>query len=144
MEVAFILADAAQVSPDGKVHILGAGWRICGPAVGPHTVVALVSMAGHELGVDHTFTLDLVDEDGHPVVVETPQGQMTVRAEGTISGEGAPELPFAAPADVPFVVPIGGGLPLRPGSTYVWQLWLDGETRDDWRCSFYVRALPGA
>jgi hypothetical protein len=142
VEVAFILCDAAQVSPDGKVHILGAGWRLCGPVLAPHAVVAIVTMESHEQGIEHEFLLELVDADGRAVTVPTPQGPMTIRAEGQIGAESGPEAPDGAVADIPFVVPVGPGLPLQPGATYVWQLWLDGNTREDWRCTFYVRAAP--
>lgn len=138
MEVAFILCDAAQVSPDGKVHILGAGWRNCGPAIAPHAVVAIITFDGSEQG-DHQLVLDLVDEDGRTVTVPTPQGPAEIRAEGTLHVDVPEGLPLGRVMDFPFIAPVGPGLPLRPGGTYVWQLWLDGNTRDDWRCPFYVR-----
>jgi len=35
----------------------------------------------------------------------------------------------------------GPGMLLEPGF-YDWVLWLDGETRSEWRQRFYVRAKP--
>lgn len=84
--------------------------------------------------------MELVDEDGQTVRVQTPQGPMLIRAEGTVRCDAGPDMSVGQVGDVPFVAPVGAGLPLTPGSTYVWQLWLDGNTRDDWRCAFYVRA----
>lgn len=139
MEVAFLLCDAAQVSPDNKLHVLGAGWRVCGPILAAHAVVALVSLETHEQGRDQELVLHLADEDGHVVNVTTPQGTMVVEARGTIRADPAPGLPVGQVIDVPFTASVGAGLPLPPGRTYVWQLWLNGETREDWRCSFFVR-----
>lgn len=139
MEAAFLLCDAAQVASDGKVYILGAGWRVIGPQMPPHAVVALITLEAHELGVVHDMRLELVDEDGHTVTVSTPQGTLKIGAQGHLRGEAAPDAPPHRVVDVPFVAPIGPGLPLKPGGTYVWQLWINGDTRDDWRCTFYVR-----
>lgn len=138
------MCDAAQAGADSKSHILGAGWRICGPVLQPHAVVAIMSFDSFEQSAEHTVRLELIDQDGQPVVVATPQGPMMMRNEGVVVVQPVPDVPHGMDVDVPFVAEVGPGLPLKPGGRYVWQLWIDGETKDDWRVSFYVREhLPG-
>lgn len=123
--------------------MLGAFWRQCGPILAPHAVVAIVTMTADELSVPHQVVMELVNEDGQQVTVPTPQGLMAIRSEGGLSvPEVTGELPIGQEFDVPFVANVGAGLPLSPGRTYVWQLWIDGETRDEWRQTFYVRPSP--
>ncbi len=67
---------------------------------------------------------------------------MTIKAEGTMMIGAKDTFDIGREGDVAFVAPVGPGLPLTPGGTYVWQLWIDDDTREEWRHPFYVRPLP--
>jgi hypothetical protein len=43
------------------------------------------------------------------------------------------------PLDAAFAIALGP-IPLAPGGRYVWQLSINGETREDWRVAFSTRA----
>jgi hypothetical protein len=45
-----------------------------------------------------------------------------------------PGSPLAVPLAINFAT-----LPVRPGSTYIWQLQIEDRTRPEWRVRFYVR-----
>jgi hypothetical protein len=142
MRATLVLCDAAQTSPDGKTHILGAGWRWCGPVVAGHSVVAFIATQGAEIGAQHDLVLELIDQDGRPVVMASPEGPITVRSAGSIVAQPPADHRAGQEVDYTFIGNVGAGLPLQPGGTYVWQLWINGDTHEDWRHTFYVRALP--
>jgi len=77
----------------------------------------------------------LVDADGHPVQVGVDDGD--VRAGGTFEVGRPPGLPAGTDIDFAFAVTVPS-LPLAAGR-YAWQLWIDGETREDWQRPFQVR-----
>ena len=89
-------------------------------------------------GIEHTLRFDLLDDQGHPVLVETPHGEQPVRVEGQFHVAPHPGLKRGTP----LVMPIAMNLPpqpLRPGR-YEWRLEINGETYEDWRLGFGVRA----
>jgi hypothetical protein len=130
MRVTMMLADAAQ-EVNGKLYILGGGWSVTGPDLPPMALAVPWSAANQQ----HEFFLGLVDADGHPVRVEGQDGD--VGAGGTFEVGRPPGLPPGTDIDFAFAVTIGS-LPLSPGR-YAWQLWIDGETREDWQRPFQVR-----
>src|SRR5207249_7237951 len=49
MRATLLLADAAQVSPDQKLHALGIGWTFTGPQfAGPMALVAIIEVGWNE------------------------------------------------------------------------------------------------
>jgi len=120
-----MLADAAQES-GGKLYILGGGWSVTGPEIPPSALALKIDVPWDQANRRHTWTLNLVSEDGVPVEIE---GQL-VRIEGEFE-VGRP--PGAA---VNFA-----SLPLAPGRRYVWQFGIDGETNADWDREFFVRPV---
>ena len=63
------MADAAQVTPDGKLHALGIGWTHTGsPVTAPSAVAFILHVPWSETNRKIKWTLDLIDADGKPVV----------------------------------------------------------------------------
>ena len=140
MEALVLLADAAQVDPAGKIHLLGGGWAVTGPAMPPHAVVALVDVPWDLTGRPHTVTLELIDADGNVVAVPNPDGTELVRIVQQVEVSRPDDLPSGVELRVPVVVEIGAGLPCVPGQRYRWQVEVNGETRAHWSAGFFVRA----
>jgi hypothetical protein len=133
MRVTIMLADAAQEA-GGKLYILGGGWSITGPEIPPSALAMKIDVPWDQANQRHNWALQLISEDGVPVVIE---GQ-PIRIEGEFE-VGRP--PGAAPGsfiDVPLAVNFAS-LPLPRGRRYVWQLAIDGETNADWDREFFVR-----
>jgi len=85
------------------------------------------------------FRLTLVDGDGGQVKIATPLGESALEIAGqfeVVPVPGTPpgsELPFVAAFNVT-------NLPLQPGTTFEWQLFIENETEPSGRASFAVRA----
>jgi len=134
MRVTMMLADAAQ-EVNGKLYILGGGWSVTGPQLPPMALALKVDVPWSAADRSHQFLLVLVDADGHPVRVE---GQDTdVSASGQFEVGRPPGLPAGTDIDFAFAITVGS-LPLAAGR-FAWQLWIDGETREDWQRPFQVR-----
>jgi hypothetical protein len=131
-----VLGEYARVS-DGKLDVLGAGWVVTGSPASFGIGILFEAQPG-ECGGKHTIVLDLVDEDGHPVLVPDSD-QPLVRVEGEI--EVIP--PPGHTPTLPVVVPLAfnaANAPLPPGRRLEFRLWLDGETNDDWAVAFSTQA----
>jgi len=137
MHVTMLLADAAQVA-DGKLYILGGGWSMVGPAPAPMAVAAKLSIDSHELGREMHWELFLEDADGHPVLLDTPQGPMPLEVRGELRAEPLPGLRAGTPVDLPLVINFGP-FPLTPDARYVWRLVVDGEHHPGAAVSFTTR-----
>lgn len=140
MKVTMLLCDAAQ-SVGGKLHILGGGWSVTGPDPVPSAIALLIQVPWDLANEKHQFTLDLVDTDGNPVQIPTPEGERSLRIEGEFETgrpaglkPGTP-LEFAAAITIP-------PQPLEPGGRFEWRLSVDEETREDWTLPFSVRPRP--
>src|SRR4051794_19704342 len=81
MKVTLLLADHAQVA-EGKLNLLGGGWNITGPDPTPFAIALLIDVPWDRTNEDHRFLLELVDQDGQPVLVETPEGEKPLVVEG--------------------------------------------------------------
>jgi hypothetical protein len=90
----------------------------------------------------HAFELTLVDTDGRAVKVDDasagPDGSREVRIGGSFEVGRPPGLPPGSDIDCAFTINVGA-IPLASGR-YAWQLWVDGETAEDWQRPFQVRA----
>ena len=129
-----MLADAAQ-EVNGKLYVLGGGWSVTGPGVPPMALALKLDVPWSAANQQHGFLLVLVDADGHPVQVGADDSD--VRVEGTFEVGRPAGVPAGTDIDVPLAVAIGP-LPLAAGR-YAWQLWIDGETNEDWQRPFQVR-----
>lgn len=134
MRVTLLLADFAQVV-DGKLYILGGGWSMIGPNPSPLAVAIKVEVPWTESNRRHQWRLDLLDADGRPVA--GPDGKPVAVSGGFEVGRPA-GLREGSPLDVALAINFPP-FPLPPDSRLVWQLGIDGETRDDWRASFTTR-----
>lgn len=130
-----MLADAAQ-EVNGKLYVLGGGWSVTGPVLPPMALALKLDVPWSAANQQHEFLLVLVDADGHPVRVDGLGEEM--RAGGTFEVGRPPGLPAGTDIDFAFAVTVPS-LPLHAGR-YAWQLWIDGETREDWQRPFQVRA----
>jgi hypothetical protein len=127
VRASLILADyAAQDAPGGKVHLMGAGWSMTGPAPTTHAVAAFVKVSWDETNIPHAVTLRLVDSDGLVVTVPGPEEEQRIEFPGNLEVPRPAGIPHGSEIDATFVVNIGA-LPLTPGQRYRWELEIDGE-----------------
>jgi hypothetical protein len=141
MKVTMLLADYAKVS-DGKLDIMGGGWSVIGPAIGPAAIALYIQVPWDKANTRHQLRLELLDADGRMVITTTEEGDKPV---GLIQGEFEVGRPPGLKPGTPIDVPVAIGLPpfdLPSGGRYEWRLVIDGETREEWTLPFSTRALP--
>lgn len=128
-----ILADSAQVA-DGKLFILGGGISTIGPRPQAIGVAIRIEVPWDRANRPHLWRLDLLDEDGHPVMVQDRNLVVQGKFEAGRPAGIRPGSPLSVPLAITFPT-----LPVTPGGSYTWQLSIDGETSVDWRQSFFVK-----
>ena len=138
MRVTMLLCDAAQVA-DGKLYILGGGWSLIGPAPMPSAVALKIDVDWTEADRAHHWELYLVDEDGQPIIAETPDGPQAIEVRGDFEVARPAAVPEGSPVDVALALNFGP-LPLAPSTRYTWRLAIDGESHEDWVLAFSTRA----
>src|SRR5215204_2067305 len=79
VEVQVILCDAAVADPNGKLHMLGAGWSLTGSPTTPHAVALMIKVPWDRTNQKLPLTLQLLDADGTPV--RLAEGPIEVQAE---------------------------------------------------------------
>ena len=139
MEATLFLADAAQVSPDGKLHALGVGWtQTASPVTAPSAVGIILHVPWDETNRKIRWTLDLIDGDGKSVQLPAGEGNSTaVHMENEIEVGRPPGIKPGSSINVPFAVNIGP-MPLPSNSTFQWLLRVEAK---EWRTSFATRPL---
>jgi Family of unknown function (DUF6941) len=137
-----MLADHAQ-SVEGKLYICGGGWSVTGPEPSPFAIVLDIKVPWHGINVDHKFRLDLIDADGQPVEVDTPEGMQPLYIEGGFQVSPAPGVKPGTPIDAPVAINMAPQ-PIPSGGRYEWRLTLDGKTHEDWRLAFSTRPAQQA
>jgi hypothetical protein len=115
VRVTLLLADSAQASPDAKIHMLGGGWTTTlAPVTAQMAIAGMVSVDWDATNERHRLRVRLVDGNGAPVQVQTPQGQQPWQIESTFECGRPPGLPRGMSIGVPlalnFIRP-----PLAPG-----------------------------
>jgi hypothetical protein len=138
VRVTLLLCDAAQVA-DGKLYILGGGWSLIGPDPTPSAVAMKVDVDWTEVDRLHHWELFLVDEDGQPIVAQTPDGPQPIEVRGDFEVSRPESVPEGSPVDVALALNFGP-LPIAPSSRFTWRLSIDGETQEDWVLPFSTRA----
>jgi len=133
VRVTMLLADSAQVA-DGKLYILGGGITAMGPRPQPVGVAIRIEVPWDRANVPHAWRLDLLDEDGHPLMVREKPLVVHGRFEAGRPAGLKPGTPLSVPLAINFPA-----VPVTPGKSYTWQLSIDGRTHVDWRQSFHVR-----
>jgi hypothetical protein len=137
MKVTMLLADHAQAA-EGKLNILGGGWSITGPDPAPHAIAMLIQVPWDQTNRAHQFRLELLDADGDPVMVPTPDGEQPLFIEAGFEVGRPPGVKPGTPLDVPFALNLGPN-PIPPGGRYEWRLTIDGEHDQDWSLAFSTR-----
>jgi hypothetical protein len=137
MRLTMLLADSAQ-AVSGKLYVLGGGWSVTGPAPTPSALAIKIDVPWDEGNKKHRFRLTLVDGDGQPVMVPTAVAPMPVEVGGEFEAGRPVGLKPGTPLDVVLALNIGP-LTLQPDSRYVWRMWIDDQTREDWEVSFSTR-----
>jgi len=140
MKVTMLLADAAQTA-EGKLYIIGGGWSLTGPTPAPSAIALKIEVPWDQANARHTFELSLLDADGNPVVVTTPQGEQPVQINGEFEVGRPPGLIPGTPIDMTMAANIGP-LPLAGGSRFTWRLTIDNRAEEDWHVSFSTRPAP--
>lgn len=135
IEAQLLLADAAQVDGTGKVHLLGAGWTVTGTPTAPQAVVAFIKIPWDRTNRPLDLRLQLLSEDGRPVMLTAPLGEQPVLAESTLEVGRPAGLPAGSQIAVPFSLSLPS-MPLTPGR-YEWRLEVAGEP---FSVSFQVQA----
>ncbi len=138
-QVTLLLADSAQVA-EGKLYILGGAWTLTGPGPVPAAIAAVIHVPWDQANADHTWRLELVDADGNPVIATTADGeeQPVSMEDGFKVGRPAEAKPGSR-IDYPIAINLPTGHPTAPGGRYEWRMWINGDTRDEWRLPFGTR-----
>jgi hypothetical protein len=138
MQASLTLADFAETDASGKVHILGAGWSVTGPQMGPQAVVGFIQVPPDHVGGTISFTLRLADRAGEVVEVQGPAGMLPMELGGQVEVGEPDEWDGTSDLNVAFAVNVT--LPLPQGSSYTWSLEVDGKELA--KTTFYVRSRP--
>jgi hypothetical protein len=138
--VTLLLAQAAQVVPNGTVSMLGAGATQIA-ADQPFAIAGAIELPWDAAGVDHKMRLELLDDQGKPVMTETDDGQQPVFIEGMFQVAPMPGLRRGTPLSMPIGINLGPQ-PLQPASRYEWRLELNGQAHEDWRLGFNTVPQP--
>jgi hypothetical protein len=140
MKVTMLLADAAQ-AVEGKLFVLGGGWSVTGPQPVPSGIAIKIEVPWNDANRNHSWELVLTDADGRPVEAPTPAGVQQVRVNGNFEVGRPPGVMEGTPLDGPLAINFGP-IPLPPASRFMWRLWIDGNTSDEWFVAFSTRAIP--
>lgn len=143
MKVTLLLADAAQ-AVNGKLYILGGGWSVTGPGPVPFAIAVKIEVPWDRSNETHTLHLELLDDDGEPVALPRQQDRQPqpVAFDTSFEVGRPPGLTPGTPLDTVLAMGFPSGLPLEPGSRFEWRLFINGETRDEWRVGFTTRPAP--
>lgn len=138
MKATLLLADYAVVS-DGKLTVVGGGWSQTGPEPSSFGIALLIQVPWDQANTVHTFSVELLDADGAPVVVggEAEEDE-PVAFGGEFEVGRPPGIKPGTPLDFPVAVN-SSPLPLEPGR-YEWRLIIDAASREDWTLPFTVRS----
>jgi hypothetical protein len=138
VKATLLLADYAVVS-DGKLTVVGGGWSQTGPEPASFGIALLIQVPWDQANTLHAFTVELLDADGEPVVLETEEAEdQAVAFGGDFEVGRPPGLKPGTPLDFP-VAMNSTPLPLEPGR-YEWRLTIDGQSHQDWTLAFTVRS----
>ncbi len=141
MKVTMMLADYAKVA-DGKLNVMGGGWDITGPQPAPFAIAARVDVPWHLTNRRHALRFELIDLDGNAVLVETPDGEQSLRFECEFEVGRPPGVRTGA--SLPWMFALNSGpVPLPAGRFFEWRLTINGEAHEDWRLPFSTRPDPG-
>jgi hypothetical protein len=143
MMATMILADAAQAI-ENKLYVLGGGWSVTGPDATPSAIAIALKVPWDEANARHDLRIELIDADGRPIVVGSPEDEgKPVVIESQFEVGRPPGLRPGTPIDLAFAVNISP-LPLPPGGRYEWRLTIDGLSEAHWHAAFSTRPKPNS
>jgi hypothetical protein len=137
MKLTMLLADAAQ-AVEGKLYILGGGWSITGPQPTPSAIAMKIDVPWDQTNRVHIVRLDLMNEDGQPVIVPTPMGESPMQITNRFEVGRPPGLIPGTDLDVALAINIAP-LPLAPGRRYVWRCSINDDFEEGWQVRFSTR-----
>lgn len=136
VDVVMLLADSAQVA-DGKLYVLGGGVQVLGPQPQPVALGLLIYVPWDRANLAHDWKLELLDEDGIPVM----HNEVPV----IVAGQFEAGRPAGWPPGRPLLVPLAinfSALPVEAGRSYTWRFVVDDSTEPGWRVSFSINPAP--
>ena len=143
LRVQVLLADRATTTGSGgTLNLLNAGWSATqhtGQMTPGHTVAVFFVVPFSRCNRDLSFTLELVDDDGHTV---TPTGGPPLRVQQTMRFSPPLGAPNGTAGSGNFMVEVLPGLAIPGGHTYTWQASVDGESNPDWSVTYWVAPPP--
>ena len=138
MQVTMMLADAAQ-SVGNKLYVLGGGWSLTGPQPTPSALAIHIKVPWDQANVRHKLRVELIDQDGRPVIADGPEGEQDIRIESEFEVGRPAGLKSGTPIDVSIAINVPP-LPLPPGGRFEWRLFVDEQTSENWYAAFGTRA----
>jgi Family of unknown function (DUF6941) len=140
MQAVIVLGDFAERdAATGKVHILGAGWSVTGPAASAQAVIIFVKVPADRAGTPIPITLRLLDPAGKVVTAPGAAGVQRLEIFGQIEMSEPESWEGPAVLDAVFSVNVGPLL-LQPGGTYSWHV--DVDNKEAASTEFRVRPEP--
>ena len=138
-----LLADHAQAL-NCKLYLMGGGWNVIGPGPATMALAGVLELECDEANRPQRLQIELLSEDGRPVMIPTATGDRAVQIEADVEVGRPPGTRPGTPFNLPIAINLGP-LPIPPGGRYVWRFSINGESRDDWRLPFSTRpaAQPG-
>jgi hypothetical protein len=136
VEVTMLLADAAQVA-DGKLYVLGGGLQAIGPKPQATALVLLIHVPWDRTNLRHDWQLELLDEDGVPVLHQDRPVIVGGQFEAGRPPGAAPGTSLPVPLAINFTA-----LPVTAGRSYSWRLAVNGTSEPQWRTVFRVDPAP--
>ncbi|HEY2476017.1 MAG TPA: hypothetical protein VGI19_14600 [Candidatus Cybelea sp.] len=140
MKLTFLLADYAQVQ-SGKLYLMGGGWNMIGPQIGPSAIAGLVHVEWKETNQNHVLTFDLVHQDGEPFMTPTPMGLQPFHIEMKFQVGRPAGVATGSELNMPFAINLAP-LPFEPGHRYEWRPKINGGEIIEARLAFSVREAP--
>lgn len=119
------------------VFALGMGWtEVAAPGSSPFAICGGVEVSWDETNRPHVLELTILDDEGHPLLVQTPMGDQPFRVQANFEVGRPPGERPGRSFNMPVAMNVGP-LPLRPGQGYLLQGRVDGEVLD--QVPFLVR-----
>lgn len=140
MNATLLLCDSAVVS-EAKLFILGGGWSLVGPGPTPMAIALKIDVDFNAVDDEHHWELFLEEQNGDPIIFETPDGPRPIEVRGDFRVGRPEEMPAEAAIPVNIAINLGP-LPLEPGKSFVWRLTVNGYSDPSWSAFFATRALP--
>lgn len=132
-QVTMLLADSAQVA-DGKLYVLGGGLLHYGPQPQPFAVALLIEVPWDRANIQHDWKLELIDEDGEPVIHDGVPVLVGGTFEAGRPADQAPGTLLGVPLAINF-----SALPVEPGRSYLWRLAINDTSEPEWQRHLEVR-----